>query len=166
MKVLRSKKGIPTCFINHPNGSGIVAECDIGVTGRQAMQAKLLVFKNPHALRQFWKCALGKIDLGKGCLGAVNTIGFEVYRFLKDGKERRHIQVDPRYFCIIGLTANNLNMEIVSHEAVHAAFAYAKRHRRDFWVDADKLDEETVCYPAGRIAASINRFLHEKGLYK
>jgi hypothetical protein len=166
MKVRHSKTPIPHCFRQHPAGADILVEADIGVTGRRAMQAKLLVFKTPAALRRFWRDGLGKADLGKGCLGAVTALACEVLIFEPGNRETTFLEVDPRYYCVIGLTVDNLNMEVVVHEAMHAGFAYAKRHARNFWVEDGPLDEESVCYPSGKIAAAINRFLHDKGLYR
>jgi hypothetical protein len=163
VRIRRSGTPLPRDFINHPAGEGILAECDVGVRGRRGLHAKLLVFKNRTALRQFWVEALGKHhDLGRGCFGAVNGLSREIV----DARGRSIMQVDPRYFCLIGLVHGFLSMEIICHEAGHAGFAYAKRRRGNHWVDALTLDEENVCYPAGRIAAAINRFVHRKGLYE
>lgn len=127
---------------------------------------KLLVFKNNRDLRNFWKKALGKGDLGTGCRGAVNGLASEVIQFREDGSESRFMEVDPRFFCVMGLVVTHLGMEIITHEAVHAGFNYAKRvKRRDLWHGAKDLDEEEVCYPSGRIASGVNKLLRESGLY-
>jgi hypothetical protein len=58
-------------------------------------------------------------------------------------------------------------MEIISHESVHAGFAYAKRIKktpRD--QHALSFDEEAVCYPSGAIAAAINRAVYKAGLHE
>lgn len=157
-------KGIRRDFINDPSGKDIVAEHDIKVTGGARLAAKLLIFEHPKALRRFWREAIGG-DLGKGCLGAVNGLACEVI-MVKPGKPDRHrIEVDPRYFCVIGLCQTHLSMEIICHESTHAGLQWAKRAKRNFWCSPGELDEENVCYPTGRIAAAINRFVWKKGLY-
>jgi hypothetical protein len=162
VRVRHTAKPLPRSFSGHPAAGGLVAESDIAITPRGRLRAKLLVFEHPKSLRRFWKEALGKGDLGRGCLGAVTALAQEV-RFL-DGK--RFACVDPRYFCVIGLTLGNLSMEVITHECVHAGFAFAKRHAKDYWVSqSDDYDEEDVCYPTGRLARRINTFLHDNGLY-
>ena len=104
-------------------------------------------------------------DLGPQCLGAVNGLGYERVDFT-EGQQRSTLVCDPRYFAVMGLVLGHLNMEIVTHESVHAAFAYARRHRKDLWCDPGELEEEAVCYPAGIIAKRINAWLHDEGLYE
>jgi hypothetical protein len=141
----------------------LIAEHDIRMNlGR--LRAKLLIFDRPASLRSFWKAIRG-LGLGRGAVGAVNSLAYERISFRR-AKESRSMECDPRYFCMIGLCKTHLSMEIVSHEAVHAGFAYAKRRKGDAWIAAMDFDEEFVAYPAGRIAAAINRFLFRKGLYQ
>lgn len=64
--------------------------------------------------------------MSKGAFGAVNALASEGRRGL--------VYVDPKYFCVIGLTTGSLSMEVITHESVHAGFAFAKRHKKDFWV--------------------------------
>lgn len=165
MKVIARKIAVRKVWSNHPSASGVLLERDIGV-GHGRLKAKLIVFKTSAQLRAFWKDGLGRGDLGRYCLGAVNGLYLEIHRVTKK-KERRWLEVDPRYFCVIGLTEKGLSMEIVCHESVHAAFSFAKRKSRSPW-DAliDDFDEEAICYPAGRIARSINRVLFAAKLYK
>lgn len=127
---------------------------------------KLLVFKNTRDLRYFWAHGLGLTDLGRFCRGAVNSMACEVVKFYKDGSESSPVlEVDRRYFAVMGLVQTHLTMEIVCHEAVHAGFAYERRQKRKFWPGQEELDEEGVCYPVGRIATGVNRLLYENGLY-
>lgn len=162
-----SKRPIRGDFHNHPAAKGgLVAEADITPHGRGRLAAKLLVFDVPRSLARFWKKGLGH-SLGRGCKGAVNALSRTVTRFDKDGKpEWKRYEGDPRYFCIIGLCVGWLSMEIIAHESVHAGFAYEKRVKRNLFGPACDFDEERVAYPAGAIAAAINRFLHAKGLYE
>ena len=78
------------------------------------------------------------------------------------------MEVDRRYFAAMGLARGHLGMEIITHESVHAAFAYAKRTgTKNIWTRAvDGLDEELVCYPAGNIARRVVTLLDDSGMYK
>lgn len=163
MRIRHETKPLRRDFTNLP-ARGLLLEADLQMH-RSRLWAKLLVFDTPLSLRLFWKKCLGKGDLGKGCLGAVNALGYEVIEFRKDKTEKSILVVDPRYYCVIGLTKGRLNMEVVTHEAVHAGFCYAKRRKGDLWHGAKDLDEENVCYPAGIIASQINKVLHDAGLY-
>lgn len=75
------------------------------------------------------------------------------------------VEVDPRYFALCFLTHGHLTMEILSHEAVHLGFCYAKRVEREIFKASGSFDEERIAYPAGRLAAALNRAIHAAGLY-
>lgn len=162
MQVRCTKKRLPRDWSNHPKMIPHDGEFDIPVG---SLLAKLIVFKTPSDLKRFWREGLNRASsLGRGrTLGAVNGLYCEVI----PTKGSRYLEVDPRYFCFIGLTRKHLNMETISHEAVHAAFCFVKRKSRTPWsVLAKTHDEEAIAYPAGRIAAAINRALHKRNLYE
>lgn len=167
MKLIHAKKSLPRRWVGHPAAKGIVFEKDIAITPRARLRLKLLVFSRTQDLRRFWKAGLRRGDLGRGCLGAVSCLGSSVFRFTPkhpDGLE--HIEADRRYFAVVGLCLGHLGMEIITHESVHAAFAFAKRSQRTPWeAHAKSFDEESICYPAGRIASLINRALGGADLY-
>lgn len=143
---------------------GIVAEADISPTRNGVLRAKLLIFRAARDMREFWKKRI-KNDLGRGAVGAVNGLYCHRERFRKGNCVDEWLEADRRYFCVIGLIQSRLCMEIIAHEATHAGFCYAKRTRRLPWGTVDDFDEEHVAYPAGAIAAKINRFVYQKGLY-
>lgn len=160
---------IPRVWKNHPAAKRLLLEADIAISSRTRLKAKLLVFETKAALRQFWNKALPYDGaIGRDTAGVVNSLGSEVCKFGKGGESSKPVmKCDPRYFCIIGLTATDLCFEVICHEAVHAAFSYAKRTKaRNLWAAPEELDEEYVCYPAGKIASSINRLLYDHDLYK
>ena len=165
MRVEHLHPGLPRTIGTHPKARGIVSAADIFVTGGARLRLKAVVFERQADLRHFWKHVLGRDTLGPKCLGAVNGLGYERID-IAGGRERSTLVCDPRYFAIMGLVLGHLNMEIVTHESVHAAFAYARRHRKDLWCDPGELEEEAVCYPAGIIAKRINAWLHEEDLYE
>lgn len=166
MRVEHLHPGLPRTIRDHPKARGVISAADIYVTRGARLRLKAVVFERQADLRHFWRHVLGRNgDLGPQCLGAVNGLGYERVDFT-EGQQRSTLVCDPRYFAVMGLVLGHLNMEIVTHESVHAAFAYARRHRKDLWCDPGDLEEEAVCYPAGIIAKRINAWLHDGGLYE
>lgn len=154
MKIRHADNPIPRIWKNHPHARGIVFEKDLSI-GSSRLKAKLLIFEDRKAMSIFWKNALGVMDLGDCCSGVVNQLRFHVISFA-DGMESQITEVDPRYFCVIGLVQDRLTYEIITHEAVHAAYAYVKRIKKSPWdQDAKDFDEEEIAYPVGRIADSL-----------
>lgn len=142
---------------------GILHEVDLRVTPRARLLFKTLIFKNSSALRQFWKLSLGRDELGRWTQGAVWAT---FYTATASTDFRTVLIVDERYFCLIGLVRTHLTMEILSHEAVHAAYAYERRVKRTPWEEyVRNFPEEAIAYPAGRIAAALNREIYRAGLY-
>lgn len=156
MRLIHSRHPLPRHFARHPGCKGLLLEKDLAI-GSSRLRAKLLVFRNRTFLREFWKGPLGKSELGRNCDGAVNSLLVNVERFNGRGRAvARHLEADPRYFCIIGLIRECMGMEVIAHEAVHAGFCYVKRVKRSPWDDQAKMqDEEAVAYPAGVIAQCI-----------
>ena len=165
LKVIHSKTPLPKKWSDLPGADKALLIADLKVRKTSKLKAKLLVFKTDKDLRYFWKESLGR-KISKGCLGLVSQLGCE---WIPDtnNPSKSFYEVDPVYFCVIGLILKGLKMEVICHEAVHAGIAYAKRTKyRNLWYGADKLDEENICYPSGRIAAAINKVLHEAKLYE
>lgn len=165
MRFVCNKRPIRGRFYGSTVAKGLVAEADIYVHPRGRLAAKLLVFDRPRSLHRFWKRVNPSERLGRNRLGVVNSLSRERLSF-RGGKERPAVyEGDRRYFCLIGLCVGHLTMEILTHESVHAGFCYAKRVGRNLFGPAAEFDEERIAYPAGIIAASVNRYLHKKGLY-
>jgi hypothetical protein len=157
MKIVRSKRPLPRNFRSHPHGQDIVAEKDLRI-GTSRLRCKLLLFDTRKGLRRFWKRAVSKADLGPQCPGAVNDLRYTKYEVDRKGNQSNHrIEVDPRYFAVIGIVKNEHSALIVTHEAVHAGFAYYRRVRRTPWDrHIKRSEEEGVAYPAGEIGQGIN----------
>lgn len=160
MRVKCHKKGLPRIWKTHPDVKNLVAEFDIPLG---SLYAKLLIFESPSGLQRWWRSTITSHYLPKGkTLGAVNGLFYEVI----PRKGKPYLSVDPRYFCVISLQRKHLTMEVITHESVHAACCFMKRKTRAPWADIAKAnDEEALAYPAGRIAAAINRILHKENLY-
>jgi hypothetical protein len=159
MRLRHSEKPLPTNFANHPQAKGIVTETDVRIA-RSRLMAKVIVFHNRKHLREFWKRVLG-LDLGSKCDGAVNALIFTEQTYEGGKLTAEYLVADKRYFCVIGLLREQHNMEVISHEAVHAGFCYAKRVRRTPWnAQVKHFEEEAIAYPAGEVAAAINRIYY------
>lgn len=163
MKTVCLKKGLPKGM---PKGvPGLLLARDLSITNSR-LKAKLMVFEKPKDLRAFWKNGLKPKSLGRHAVGAVQQLKM-TYAARGRGNKPEMMVVDPRYFCLIGLCRTHLSMEAISHEAVHAGYAFALRKMKAPWFqDIGDMKEEEVAYPAGRIAAAINRVLHKEGLYQ
>lgn len=162
---MHSRRALPGSFVSHKHARDLVSEIDIKVTGGARLAAKVLFFRSTTALRHFWKHALNQPD--RRAMACVQ--GLAVERIKRDGS--RVLEVDPRFFCVMAfalktkIKAGPGWMELITHESVHAGLCYAKRHAKNFWVDEGNLGEENIAYPAGKIAAAINRHMVKRSLY-
>lgn len=133
---------------------GLLIERDFRMP-RTRQWLKVLVFDTRRNMRRF---ARRGFDFGEppvGCPAFCTPLETTVYDFIGDGDGACRTKVDPRYFAVIFLTAGGLRADIITHEAVHAAFSF-RRRRPDFpWPDNGN-PEETLCYPAGIIAGMIH----------
>ena len=166
MRTRHSTEPLPRSFAGHPAARKALLVSRLRLVPTSRLWLALLVFRNPRDLRSFWKEAIGS-DLGLDCKGAVNGMGEIVVKPQADGNDRKHYEVDPRWFAIMGLTLGNLSMEVITHESIHAGCRYASRatltSQRPFIGDDP---EERICYPSGIIAARINTLLERHGMYE
>lgn len=171
MRVVCNKEPFPRCWKEAYAGCDkALVEMDIRLG---TLYLKVLVFRTRTDLRKFWNNAEPTKrggDLGAGVCGAVGAMQCESQSYADADDEmdpKPVMEVDKRYFAVMGLLRGYLGMEVVTHESVHAAFAYAKRlGPKTPWAKAvDGLDEEAVCYPAGRIARLVVTALNDAGLY-
>lgn len=170
MRVVCNKEPFPRCW------KEAYAGCDKALLEKDIklgkLYLKLLVFPSMKDMKAFWyyaeptKYGGGRLN---GCAAAVSALQCQCQKVNKEGTgyDRPTMEVDKRYFAAMGLIKKYLGMEVVTHESVHAAFAYAKRlGPKTPWAKAvDGLDEEAVCYPAGRIARLVVTALNDAGLY-
>ena len=162
-----SSEPLPTDWSTLLGSEEILFSSDIAVSRKSTLKAKVLVFRDLVALQRFWRLGLCRRKPDDGSCAVVSDVSsiitFQVPRELS---KREHVwEVDPTYFCVMGFILGNLSMEYIAHESVHAAYAYARRVAgRKTWPDNED-PEEHVCYPAGRMAAAINRLFHNHRLY-
>lgn len=102
------------------------------------------------------------------CLGRCTAV--EVRHFNSDGTSR----LAPM-FAEVNLCIPHLGIGIVSHELLHATFAYARRCRLDGRTVFDRSldtggdcspDEEWLCYAHGSLVSQFTRRAYEQGLYE
>jgi len=166
---------LPRCWSEHPKAKDILAEFDIRPREGSRLALKVLVFKDSRTMAYNAFHMLGQDTLSPQLVegndvgdvrGFVNPLVVTHEKWARDGSlEYAFVEVDKRYFAVMGLSGADLCTEHVVHESVHAGFAFAKRVKCDWDGRALAFDEEEVCYPAGAIATAINNELHKRGLY-
>jgi len=162
MKVRHSNTPLPRYFHTLPGADKAAEIYEIRVSGYSRLWIKVLLFRTNRDLCRFFNRNLYS-GLDRDTRGVVSYLGTEVISF-KDGKESTWEEVDPRYFAVMGLLTTHLTPEILCHESVHAAFAYARRAgSRNRWPGATGQPDENVCYPAGRIMRFLTEQLKKDG---
>lgn len=162
-----SSKPLPKDWSTLPGSETILFSSDVAVSQRSTIKAKVLVFRDLAALQRFWRLGLSRRKPDEGSYAVVNDVSSTITYLAPKGNAKREDvwEVDPTYFCVMGFILGNLSMECITHESVHAAYAYARRVAgRKTWPDKED-PEEHVCYPAGRIAAAINKIFQRHGIY-
>lgn len=166
MRVVRNRHPLPLVWGNHPRMPKLVDEFDVPIS---SLFAKVLIFRTTRDLIRAWGGLVGRTSarLNGRTRAAVNGLYYEVVPVSEIGKEgRRYLEVDPRYFCVMGFAKKWLSMEVIAHESVHAGFCYAKRKTRNPWQKmAKEMDEEAIAYPAGLIARRLNNHFHRRAFY-
>lgn len=117
-------------------------------------------------MQAWWKGKTGQ-NIGRRALAAVHQLRCDRIRVRAEGDPRPDVswgEVDARYYCVMGFTLANLTAEVIAHESVHAAYAYAKRRARTGWDEAIlDMDEEAVAYPAGLHTAGLMAMFEAQG---
>lgn len=146
----------PVCSLpSRWSAPGLLLESDIKVTRCGRLRLKLLVFDSNKSLRAFWAKNFKPGFLCKKTLGCVNRLQTHIISF-KGGRETQRLEVDKRYFAVMGLLKDHLKLEIITHEAVHAGCAYLDRvKKRVDWPGQSDNEEEGLAYPVGRIARGV-----------
>ncbi len=146
-KVFMSKRKVPLWWIKDKKygDKNLLFEFNIRMPESRLM-AKVLVFETLKAMRAYW----GKV-LNQTATRAVGVCSTSPY-----GIRRNELELDPRFFCIIGLVRKRLHMDVIGHESVHAACDFARRRGKlnHAGVIHDN-PEECICYPAGWIIEAI-----------
>lgn len=157
-------KPIPQSFRDHPLAKGLIAEADFNCSKGAVLHCKVLLFSHRGAMNRFFSKALN-VRSDKRSLGICAKLVTEVTDYSKSGNTTVRMECDRRYFAVMGLVMGNLCSEIIAHECMHAGFAHAKRIKRSPFLPYAELDEELVCYPAGRLVGDITEWLHEGRYY-
>lgn len=168
MRVNHSKEHFPRTFDGLPYADGILLNKDFRLHQKSRMWCKLLVFPNKTALQRFvtvngfW----GSGRIGRDSVGACLHMYVTGERCVGNKTIRRLI-VDPRYFSVILLNTDYMNVEAIAHESTHAALSYVHRTQwKNVWgCRPHESEDEMVCYPAGQIASKITGLLLKHGLY-
>lgn len=172
-KIKYRRKGIPKRLNRIPGGvPGLVTACDI-IFAKDAPRAKVAIFRNRAAMRQFYhktlpryRNAVGISDRIDGrCSGLVSKLEILSEKYDASGNTVEEcIERDRRYFCIVLLAERYLTAEILAHEAVHVGFAWDRRTAGESKYSDPDNAEENVCYPAGIFLNEVLSFIKSEGL--
>lgn len=131
----------------------VLIEADFVISKRSRLFAKVLIFRNARALTSFWKRIVRPDERrhSNSVAGLVNSLMV----FKKDGI----VEVDPNYFCVIGLDYTQCDIETLAHEATHAADCYCERlmGRNPYRCYCSQRYDEIYAYPTGIIAKQLDR---------
>lgn len=173
MRIVPRAKGMPKLFIKAFPKSGIILEGALRLHHERRVM-KVVVFKHRSEMQRFYNGPFKKYRERIGVssdicedavMGMVCTQETEHIQFEPQG-EKHWIEVDPHFWSVMILCLDSLNIMVMSHEAVHAAFAYTRQHPRNRWTIHES-DEEHICYPAGYITEMLDNWLkRERGYIK
>ena len=167
MKVNHSKEHFPRTFDGLPYADRILLNEDFRLHPKSRVWCKLIVLTDKTAMQRFLNVNgfWGAGRMGRDSIGACLRMYVTGERYIGEKTIRRLI-VDPRYFSVIVLNANNISIESIAHESAHAAFNYAYRKQwKNVWgCRKDELEDEQVCYPVGRISEAVFDILNRNDL--
>lgn len=147
-------KPLPEIFSkNRRWGKLISHEARVKIHKNSRKCFKLLIFEDWYDMDDFFRLALAcdnKCD--------VHTKGVFNRLLTTDDK------CDQNYVGIIALVHKHIDLELVAHECVHAAIAYAERSNYKWTAPEHDHPEEPVAYPAGRLTQTIWNYLNEENL--
>lgn len=163
--IRRATTPLPKNWGGLPGAEGLVCSGDVTVTRGSSLRAKILVFKNSPAMRRFWRLGISRPPLTRDILAVTSDLSSiaEFTRPKVGARRPPELRVDPRYFCAVGFTLDNLSVGVITHESIHAAIAYLRRVDYKKWPDSHD-SEECICYPAGHIASGISKILSDNGI--
>lgn len=157
--------------------AGLVDEATFTVEGTR-LRAKLLLFKNVTALRDFSAglSASGKYHAlrGSDVSDALGYVRDCAYTSVMPGKKLRGASYwDRRYFAVMALAKPHIGAGILSHECLHLACSLHRRTGgRGKYYDNLELEasgessEEALAYPLGAFVKQSANFLLARGHYE
>lgn len=155
-KVVMSKKPRPfmKSWSTDKEKDKILFEVTFAASKRGRLFAKLLIFRNARALSSFWKRVVNPSDKKH----SNKVAGLVTPLIVVKGDT---VEVDPNYFCAIGLDYTQCDIETLAHEATHAADCYCERlmgrnpYAR-YCKNGGRYDE-IYAHPTGIIAKQLDR---------
>lgn len=140
---------------------GCVMQGDVRVGGSR-LRMRVLVFDGMNAAARWGRVFRYRVEV-PGCEGFY----LDCSKGLEGGGEAELYEVDPVYFGVMGLQVGGLGVmgvELVAHEALHAAVGYAWRTRCCVrWPSVENSREEHLAYPVGLITAGVMGLLGDSG---
>ncbi len=133
---------------------------DVSITPSSKLKIKVLVFDTDKTMQKWWRmCFKSSI---KGAAAAVNSMSGTITS--SEGVVRSVF--DKNYIAVVVFNKKFLGMEVITHEASHVGFAYAKRIKNSPFAEYGDFDEELVAYPTGRAASAIVSLLYKHKIFE
>ena len=117
------------------------------------LRLKVILTPSRTQMREIFRVLMGSRLHPRAC--GYCTEWLEIYGRLQKTRP------DSRFFAVIILPQTLLSMEVIAHEAVHAAHRFSERVRHAKWPGKP---EEKIAYPAGYITAAIADWLLNEGI--
>lgn len=138
-----------------------------------ALACKTLIFRTRKSMHEFHDdlAKRGIINHGaipKTAFAFVAELTDHVVRFPgkkeKDQREKHRLQVDPNYFAICCFVEGDMDIDKITHESIHVAYAYGRRVRKNKYFEPGDHEEEAVCYPAGVYARQVVKIISREAI--
>jgi hypothetical protein len=131
-----------------------MGEYHIPIHRKSKMAVRVIVFDSRESMKEFFEIQLGRPksatrDTRALCSDLSWKEGYD------DGSSK--MIYDKTYVALICFVENDLDVELIAHEAVHAAHAFSNRTNLE-WPDQKRSPEEAIAYPVG----IITRLIYEK----
>lgn len=159
--IKRTKKLLPKICANRPKWrKKIVAEYLVTIHPKSKLKVKVLVFDKHSSLREFFTTQLKRV--GDICQYTKACCTNNSWQRVEDDGTVSEVIYDRNIAAILCLIEGRIDLEVISHECVHAASCFAERtHLR--WPYQDEQPEESIAYPVGRLTHSIAAVLLRDG---
>lgn len=158
-KVVRSRRALG---LGKWRVKGCVMQGDVRVSGSK-LRMRVLVFDGMGAAARWGRGFRYKVNV-PGCDGFY----LDCSKGVDSDGEADWYECDPVYWGVMGLqleALGGMGIELVAHEAVHAAVGYAWRTRCSVkWPSVDISREEYLAYPVGIITGGVMGLLGDAGL--
>lgn len=153
LKIIPRKRGLKEWLLL----PGSIVECNFRYHKRDKFMGKFIILdtrKRMQGVGNSLSIKKKNDRLSSRTLGAINNF------LIPSRRKGGGYYADPIYFCLIILNLGDLTVDTVTHESVHAGYAYSYRSPKKA-PHGDKNHEENVCYPAGFVSELIENTIRK-----